>query len=553
MHGTSRTAAAFLLLLLVGALAGASGTDEGAKAGAEATVTTDPATGRKMVGTMYVEGLPIVKEPRTFKAFVGLHALNGDIPSMEIMKRVESMTNVLIRGEFLYQAGREEKKNLLLASGDLPELFLGTGGITDSDLVVYGPQGMFLPLADLVDKWAPNVKKLFEMRPEYRQAAIAPDGKMYSIPSVNELLYRENPDAYFINKTWLKKLGLAAPTTTDELYDVLLAFKNKDPNGNGARDELPLSFIFNQESQGFWSMFGSFGVLDNLRNHLNVESDKVLFAPARPEYREALLYFRRLYAAGLVDPESFTQNVQQYNAKGRSKTMVVGSYIDWLDENAVGLPRAVDDYDAVPPLKGPKGHRLWNRYDGQMLLARGAFVITSANKHPEIAMRWVNELYDERLALEIARGPFGVTLKERPDGFVEFLPNPKGMGYGEFRFKNAPGDAFPGVVLRDTYAKMGLPTGQRRKLDVHYPIYKASFPKQVYPDVLFTAEQEKRLSVLRTDIHSYVERMVARWIVGDEELSDASWKAFQDQLQKMGLQDLLSIYQQTYDRHRGSK
>jgi putative aldouronate transport system substrate-binding protein len=279
----------------------------------------------------------------------------------------------------------------------------------------------------------------------------------------------------------------------------------------------------------------------------------VLFAPARPEYRDALRYFRRLYAEGLLDPEGFTQNLQQFNAKGRSKTMVVGSFLDWLDENGVGLPRAVEDYQAVPPLKGPQGHRLWNRYDGEFFLSIGAFVITSANKHPEVAMRWVNELYDERLALEIARGPFGVTLKERPDGFVEFLPNPKGMGYGEFRFKNAPGDAFPGLVLQDTYARMGLPSGQKRKLDETYPTYKPFFPRQVYPKVLFTAEQEKRLSVLRTDLHGYAERMAARWIVGEEELTDASWNAFQDQLQKMGLRDLLAIYQETYDRYRGAR
>ncbi len=553
MKRASRAAAAFLLLLFAAALATASGTEESGKAAAATPVTTDPATGRKMMGNMYVEGLPIVKETVTFNSFVALHGLNGDIPSMEITKRLDSMTNVLIRGEFLYPSGREEKKNLLLASGDLPELFLGSAAISASDLVIYGPQGLFLPLADLIDKWAPNVTKLYEKRPEYKKAVIAPDGKMYSIPSINELLYRESPDVYFINKTWLKKLALSAPTTTDELYNVLLAFKNSDPNGNGQRDEIPLTFIFKDLDKGLWSFFGAFGVLDNPRYHVNVDNDKVIFAPTQPEYRDAVQYLRRLYAAGLLDPEGFTQNLQQYNAKGRAKTIVLGSFLDWLDENTAGLPRAVDDYEAVPPLKGPKGHRQWNRYDGEFILGLGAFVITKANKHPEVAMRWVNELYEERLALEIARGPFGVTLKERADGFVEFIPNPKGMGYGEFRFKNCPGDAYPGVVLQDTYAKMGLPTGQRRKLDVHYPMYKPFFPKQVFPKVLLSAEQEKRMSVLRTDIHTYVERMVARWIVGEEELSDASWKAFQDQLQKMGLADLVTIYQQVYDRHRGAK
>jgi putative aldouronate transport system substrate-binding protein len=86
-----------------------------------------------------------------------------------------------------------------------------------------------------------------------------------------------------------------------------------------------------------------------------------------------------------------------------------------------------------------------------------------------------------------------------------------------------------------------------------YPLYKPYFPKEVYPKVLFTPEQEKRLSVLRTDIHLYVERTTVRWIVGNEELTDATWKTFQDHLQRMGLQEMLAIYQQTYDRVRGTR
>ena len=45
---------------------------------------------------------------------------------------------------------------------------------------------------------------------------------------------------YWIRQDWLDKLGLAVPTTVDELHDVLLAFKNNDPNGNGKADEIPL-------------------------------------------------------------------------------------------------------------------------------------------------------------------------------------------------------------------------------------------------------------------------------------------------------------------------
>ena len=45
----------------------------------------------------------------------------------------------------------------------------------------------------------------------------------------------------WIYQPWLDALGLEMPTTTDEFEQVLLAFKEQDPNGNGQADEIPLS------------------------------------------------------------------------------------------------------------------------------------------------------------------------------------------------------------------------------------------------------------------------------------------------------------------------
>ena len=55
------------------------------------------------------------------------------------------------------------------------------------------------------------------------------------ILSLIHILYK-----IWINQTWLDNLGLDVPTTTEELYTVLKAFKENDPNGNGIQDEYPL-------------------------------------------------------------------------------------------------------------------------------------------------------------------------------------------------------------------------------------------------------------------------------------------------------------------------
>ena len=536
-----------LLLSLSAVTVFAGGEPEEAAADFERRV--DPDTGRDMIGNMYVSGLPVAKEPEVVRAMVSLHPLNSDILEMEVYQRLEDKTNVQIRGEFILPASWEERKNLVLASGDLPDLFLGTGALSDSDLVRYGPQGLLVPLEDMLEEYAPNFMDVLDRRPEYERMLTTPDGHIYALPTINELLYREQPDVFLINKTWLDRLGLDVPTTTDEFYEVLKAFRDGDPNQSGRRDEIPFSFVYGSTANGIYSFFGSFGVLDNPQ-HLVVENDRVMFSAIQPEYREGLEYFQMLYSEGLIDPEAFTHDLPQFRAKARETPEVIGAFTTWLDENEVGPDRAVNDYVAVPPLAGPRGDRLWNRYDGEFVM-RNSFIITSEARHPELLVRWVNELFEERFALEIARGPFGVTLEELPDGRIEFKPNPPGMGYGEFRFSNAPGDAFPGVVYQEMYERIGLPTGQARKLNEHYPLYRPYFPEQVYPKLFFTPEQERRLAVLQTDIESYVEESAARWIVGDDPLTDQQWQTYLNQLNRMGLDELMAIYQDAYDTFHG--
>lgn len=546
---------AFIVLVLVtiapfGAFA--TGSQEETTAPSATDVTVDPDTGREMIGNTYLEGLPIAKEPVTVEAMVSQSGQSGDILEMALYQQIEAETNVRIRGEFIYPSAWEERKNLAFAGGDLPDIFLGRA-LSDADIVRYGSQGLLVPLDDLLERFAPNYMAIVERRPQYLETITTPSGVIYTLPIINELLYRENPDNLIINTTWLEALGLAIPETTDEFVEVLRAFRDGDPNGNGEADEIPFSFVYGSRNSGIYSMFGSFGTLDN-PEHLNVEDDVVVFAPIQEGYREAVAWFHQLYEEGLIDQEAFTQNDQQFRAKGRSTPMLYGALPVWLDSNEVGPDRAVNDYQAIPPLAGPDGDRLWNRYDGQFALRRGAFAITSAtSQQHELLVRWVDYLYEPRRSLEISRGPFGVNLIENADGSIEFAPTPEGMGYGEFRYSNAPGGGFPWAVLSDVYARIGLPAQQLRKLREHYPLYEPYFPDQVYPNLFLTAEQEQEISVLRTDIDSYVEQQTARFIVGDDELTDGTWAAYVDQLDRMGLSRLIEIYQEAYDVYQANR
>ena len=133
--------------------------------------------------------------------------------------------------------GRTEALNLMLAGGTIPDI-VGSSRIKDF-VNQYGPEGAFIPLNDLIEEHAPNIKAYLDERPEIAAALKAADGQMYYIPYLPDGKYGR---AYWIRTDWLNNLGLEVPQTVEEFENVLRAFKTQDPNGNGEADEIPLFF-----------------------------------------------------------------------------------------------------------------------------------------------------------------------------------------------------------------------------------------------------------------------------------------------------------------------
>ncbi len=132
-----------------------------------------------------------------------------------------------------------KQKSLLLASGDLPDVFFGDNALKDNDIATN--LDMFIPLEDYVEKYCPNIKAAWEARAHYASDGYQSDGHIYGLPG-KKPLRPKGCDTPFINKAWLDRLGLEMPTTVDEWYEVLKAFWEQDANGNGdPNDEIPLT------------------------------------------------------------------------------------------------------------------------------------------------------------------------------------------------------------------------------------------------------------------------------------------------------------------------
>ena len=457
---------------------------------------------------------------------------------MPFLQELEDKVNIDIMWTNATTQTYQEQINLMFASNDLPDLFFSAWSLAPTDIVKYGQNGQLIPLEDLIEKHAPNIKAFFEKRPDIKSMITAPDGHIYALPQYDAAKWGTTPDTLFINKDWLDQLGLEIPKTTEEFAVVLKAFDENDMNGNGKADEIPFSFKWDNAIRGVHSLSGSFGTIGRF---IGVKDEKVYYAPIEPEYKEFVKYLQELYKEGVVDPEAFTHDVQVYDSKITSETPVLGAFFNWSNFASFGTTDT--PYVAIPPLKGPKGDQMWNR--NFETFSFSGFSITNANKNPVRAIKWADQIFDSEMSVQMNSGPLGVTLEKKDGKFVN-LPTPKDMSYDEFRHKTTPGSYGAFAILEDMYEKIEINAGDEEKLG-YAEMYEPFQPKEIYPNVLYTPEDADRLSILLTDLDGFINKSVPKFII--EGNVDKQWDAYIDKLNEMGMGELLEIYQKYYDSY----
>lgn len=466
-----------------------------------------------------------------------------------IFQRLEEKTGVHIDWRNYTGDVFNEKRNLAIASGELPDAIFNSG-FSDYELLKNAKDGVIVPVEDLI-QYMPNLQAVLEKAPQYKAMMTAPDGHIYAFPWIEELGEGKESihsvDAFpWINMEWLTKLGLKMPTTTEELKQVLIAFKTQDPNGNGEADEIPMSFIINDGGQDPHSLFGAFGLGDNGDFTVVTNNDEVKLSAADESYKKAIVWLNDLYNEGLIDVEAFEHDWNTYLAKGRENRY--GLYFTWDKGNITGMG---DDYDLLAPLKGPEGHQNVARSNG-MGFDRSRLVVTSANNNLELTAKWIDQLYDPHQSVQNNWGTYG---DEKHQNIFEFdksanllkhLPL-EGSAPVELREKTSVGG--PLAILDSYYGKVTTkPEDAAWRLnlmkEVMVPYIEA---ENIYPRVFFSLEELDRLSTIEADLFAYVKRKRAEWIANGG--IEKEWNEYLDELDRLGLQEWLEIKQSGYDRN----
>lgn len=224
------------------------------------------------------------------------------------------------------QTGFELEFQYFTSSAGTEELMVGTmvdNGLELPDLILdielskeqidsYGKEGTLVDLAPYLEDKESVWWQRFEQLPEdsqqtVREAMKSSDGGIYGFPSVEESIIGSMDYQVWINREWLETLKLEMPTDPESLYTVLKAFKEKDPNGNGEADELPLLGSMGSVGGDVVSWIVNMFLYYDDRVLLQYEEYGGIYAPAlKDEYRQALQYAHKLYDEGLLCPQSFS-------------------------------------------------------------------------------------------------------------------------------------------------------------------------------------------------------------------------------------------------------
>lgn len=511
---------------------------------------------------------PIVDEKITLRVLVPQSPIIIDYATNEFTKWYEEKTNIHIEWDVVPVDALKEKVNLILASGDYPDVFFGTDISTGLEELYGVEQQLLLPLDNLIDKYGVELKNIFESNPTLKGTITATDGKVYGLPAWNDCYHCTFAQKMWIHKGWLENLNLKMPETTEEFYNMLKAFKENDPNGNNKADEIPLAGAVDGWMGGvndfILNAFTYSNGYDALK--LILKDGKISTILNTPEYREGLRYLNKLYEEGLIYSPSYTQRNEQLRALAANPgDEILGAFASGANVNVIdgaSDPERYENYVALPPLKGPDSVRNATHFKFSAATL-GSFYISASSKHPEAAFRWADALYSDDVIIRKFMGEENVHWKKAEPGEIGINGEPAlytriapyseepqnshffniGITYltNEFRF----GESVPDDL--DITKPEGLEKLLVEETKNKYEPYAPSDNLSILPPIRLLDNENQAIQTLSVELSNYAGESMVRFITGDLDL-DNNWDSYVKSLETIGLQTLIDTYQVGYDR-----
>jgi putative aldouronate transport system substrate-binding protein len=310
-------------------------------------------------------------------------------------------------------------------------------------------------------------------------------------------------------------------------------------------------------------------VYDDGLNRLYLDNKKVHAAFQQPAFRDGLKYLNDLYKEGLIARDSFSfsdGDVRRTNSQKYESVIgaIPAEHQAGPGTREAGQPVRWVDYEPIPPLKGPAGQIA--RYDPYLkfrITQIGSMVPVTC-KNPALIARWLDFWHTEEGARIASLGGEGITWAVSDPGSIGVDGKPAvykifpSLKQGD-RWYNK--NAWGGMLI--SFRQAGF-WGNQQAFDPFAPdgsggeafLYRITeknyvpygHAELVVPPLWYSADDASEMALLTTNINTYVEESIAKFIIGDLDPDrDADWNNFQTQLKNLGIDKYLQIIQKTYD------
>ncbi len=475
----------------------------------------------------------------------------------------EEKNGIKINWVTVPQQGWANAFKLSIMGGEWPDIYLYDFSTTEVTACV--DFGTIIPLNDLIDKKAPNIKNNLANDPELKKTITATDGNIYTLyeKSYNEYAYTQK---MWVNTEWLEQYtnetGKTVPKTLEEFKSMLEYFRDNDMNKNGDNnDEIP--YLGADGLDGFFTLAGGYIPCNGSSGYGCYITDKndVEFTLNKPEFREGLKYIEKLFAEGLISDKTFTSSTSNRHAYvgNNISNSKVGVITAVGINDIINLTGKEGDFDytaytVLPPPEGPNGFSSVVTSGEERIALKNA--ITTSCKDPELAMEWLDYWYSEEGRLWNVNGG-----QENKHWWYE--EGVSVLGPGKVVVKSSDSELMKnaswgrqGVACMRTKAdfeQMALSSAGTNNALCNYLAdreYSKQSIKSKWPSIVWANEHQKDLateySELNTLISNYVTESYTAFVTGKKDInSDSEWQVYCDELEKMGLQryiELVAMY-----------
>jgi len=521
---------------------------------------------------------PIVDERITLTVTVAEPSYPADFFTNWWTLELEETTNIHLDWHYINPAAFRENVTLMFAAGDLTDIVLsGVGGATRMERVTesqLAAQGQLRPLRDLIYAYGPNILDAFHYHPGLYDF-VHIDGDIFSIPTIDDAFHNLYPGKMWINYDWLNYLGLPIPRTVDEFFYAMVAFRDRDPNQNGLRDEIPLSTSMNANHGALDIFLMNAFTFSPGPDRLYLQDGQVVFTATQPGFADGLRFLNNMFEEGLIYVDSFSQTQADNIAMNESGNVpVVGAFPGMHLGHALDVPNSIfwHQYRWVPPLQRVDGGppvATWAPY-GMFITGHGVVTRTASDQAAAAAIRLFDFMYTEDAVNQALRGREGIEWEWRTGGTglggVASDMVSLDVDANDPFFQNITwGQMFPTHRPIWYYSRIEFPADpfcdtvppMQGRMGIFWDATSAYVPyappiEQILPPLAFPEELIMEVSQLKVTIDSFVNEMVAAFIVGNRNI-DTDFDGFITELNRMGLPRYLELHQTVFDQTFGGR